>query len=501
MSENNNDNIKDKHEAGGENVNSEKVDINYLLGQSLQTELELKLSSSVVGGYSKKSVEDFVFEMRNNMLQIKTQLERQIQDLVNEKASSSQECSVLRNQLIAVEDSLAETRKNASIICSYETQCDSKMEIQLYREENEKLTEMLLENQRDADQKKALEDLLKQKEQEIHEQVENIEKYKKEYDDLKQIKEDLENELRDQNNLSSDNEITELRNQKNEIIEKYQALLQQTENNGKQIDQKRHFLNDTQTKLDQQRQYLDEEQANMEKEKRCLDDKKAELEQEKQRIDGKKAELEQEEQRLDARRISLECEKQGLNETQTTLEREKQRLDETQILLKQEKQHLDETQAKLEKEKQRLADENAQLEMKEKQLKQVQAQLDIDMKSSGFEKIFEALYLYYSQLIERIKNQEEAISEKELLNESYQQQKKENYLIRQENVNLRDTLEQLKSQREELEYEIEEKKHILEDKQTKSTILYLDKNKRNIFLNDSDVDSPEEKIIKAANIS
>ncbi len=68
--------------------------------------LSNKLKSSLIGGYSKKSVEDFVSEMRGNLMQIKNN-EQQIHDIAAEKANVSRECAVLREQLQAAEANMS----------------------------------------------------------------------------------------------------------------------------------------------------------------------------------------------------------------------------------------------------------------------------------------------------------------------------------------------------------------------------------------------------------
>ena len=57
-----------------------------LTGKNMQNELASKLQTTVVGGYTKKSVEEYALEMRNNLMLIKMQLEQQIRELTAEKS-------------------------------------------------------------------------------------------------------------------------------------------------------------------------------------------------------------------------------------------------------------------------------------------------------------------------------------------------------------------------------------------------------------------------------
>ncbi|TEB12134.1 Chromosome partition protein Smc [Pelotomaculum sp. FP] len=385
---------------GSIGVNQENTDFNALFERSLQSELDSKLRNSVVGGYSKKSVENFVSEMRDNLQQIKTQLERQVQDLAAEKASVSQECSVLRSQLKAAEENLAESR-NQIVSQQYrdETQCASEQELQYYRLENERLRGMLLDYQQVKEQKEKYEELLAQKEQEIAQLNETLAEYRRSYDELKERTEQLEKSLDSSSRGSSEEKMTELKRQKDEIMAKYQALLQHMEKTNQQFEQKKQHLDETQTQLEQEKQYLTDARAQLEREKQHLTETQAQLKTDIQKNRTLGQQLENDQQSVRQKEDGISGHMAAKVRTIDALRR-----------------------------------------------KQEESQCE----SGDLEKKIETLYLHYAHSVDKIKQQEKIISEKDLLLEHYQQQEKDNILIRQENENAKKIISSLRKSLEQI---------------------------------------------------
>ena len=389
------------HFSNSSGVKQESLDFSVLMDKSLESELESKLQSSVVGGYSKKSVENFVAEMRNNLQHIKTQLERQVQDLSAEKTSVSQECSVLRNQLKTAEENLEEMR-NQIINQQYrdETQCASEQEIQLYREENERLKGMLLDYQKVTEQRKKYESLLAQKEQEIGKLNATFDKFRKDYGELKERTEQLEKALNSKPPAaSSEEEIAELKQQRDEITARYQTLIQRMEKTDRLFEQKN--------------QHLDEKQTQLEQEKLRLDDARAQLEREKQNL-------------LEAQtRLEMDIQK-----TRTL----SQQLEKDQITVRQKEEEI-----------------SGLITAKERIIDVLQReQEEFQWKSGDLEKKIETLYQQNCQTEDKIKLQDKIITEKDLLLEYYQQKEKESILMRQENEKSRIIISALQESLEQI---------------------------------------------------
>ncbi len=270
MSENPNDKKKDHNplvmSSGG--VNQESMDFN-ILEKNLKSELDSKLHYSVVGGYTKKSVENFVSEMKANLLQIKTQMEGHVQYLTVEKASAAQECSVLRNQLKTAEENLAEARNKIVNQQNYdETQYVSGHEMQSYHKEDEYLTSMQSDYQEAMEQNKKYEDLLIKKEQKITQLNETLAKSKQSYNELKERTEQTE-----------------------KVTEKYQTFSQYMEKAKLHLKQKKQHLNEKEIQLEQEKKFIGETKTQLEQEKKFLVDEHGKLEREKKYLTEVKAQL------------------------------------------------------------------------------------------------------------------------------------------------------------------------------------------------------------------
>ncbi len=78
-----------------------------------KTDLSKELKSSLWGGYSKKSVDDYIAKINGDIRNAQLQLEQQIRDISMEKANVARECSVLRTQLKEAEEALSDVREKA----------------------------------------------------------------------------------------------------------------------------------------------------------------------------------------------------------------------------------------------------------------------------------------------------------------------------------------------------------------------------------------------------
>lgn len=201
-----------------------------LTGKNIQTELAAKLQTTVVGGYTKKSVEEYAMEMRNNLMLIKMQLEQQIRELTAEKVSVTQECQVLREQLNTAEEKLSdaiaqkerakqEARLTAAKLDEWESQCSGYEEMQ--------------------QQKERYEEEISQKEHDISRLNEQLSKYQKAYEALQAKMKDMEEDLQKVSQGLPHQEVEELLRQKEEAEQKYEKLLVKMEENAMALEQER----------------------------------------------------------------------------------------------------------------------------------------------------------------------------------------------------------------------------------------------------------------------
>ena len=71
--------------------------------QTQETSIKQQLTKSFFGMYNEKSINKYVASIRLNSRQIQEGLEKQIQELLADKANITQEAALLRNQLIKTE--------------------------------------------------------------------------------------------------------------------------------------------------------------------------------------------------------------------------------------------------------------------------------------------------------------------------------------------------------------------------------------------------------------
>lgn len=201
-----------------------------LTGKNIQTELAAKLQTTVVGGYTKKSVEEYALDMRNNLMLIKVQLEQQIRELTAEKVSVTQECQVLREQLNTAEEKLSdaiarkeralqEARLSAAKLEEWENQHSDYEEMQL--------------------QKEMYEEEISQKEQDIIRLNGQLSNYQHDYESLKAKMKDMEENLLKVSLGRPQQDMEEMLRQKEEAEQKYENLLMKLEENTIALEQER----------------------------------------------------------------------------------------------------------------------------------------------------------------------------------------------------------------------------------------------------------------------
>lgn len=201
-----------------------------LTGKNIQTELAAKLQTTVVGGYTKKSVEEYALDMKNNLMLIKMQLEQQIRELTAEKVSVAQECQVLREQLNTAEEKLSdaiaqkerakqEARLSAAKLEEWENQCSGYEEMQ--------------------QQKERYEEEISQKEQDISRLNEQLSKYQQAYESLQAKMKDMEESIQKVSLGIPHQEMEELLRQKEVAEQKYEKLLGKMEENAMALEQER----------------------------------------------------------------------------------------------------------------------------------------------------------------------------------------------------------------------------------------------------------------------
>ena len=227
-----------------------------LLSISLKDELNEKLQKSF-GGYSKKSVGQYVSSMRSNLQRIQQQMERQINDLLAEKASVSQECTVLREQLKETEASLQKVQDQIVNQKYYEESREaSEQELQKFRAENQRLSEMLADYEQTCEQKKRVEALLVEKENEIVRLNESLSRYQKECEELRSRTARLEQAAETASRNPDKTELSNLRREKEMADEQCRKLAQQLKESRRVLLEKSRGLEASRAALEKERESI-----------------------------------------------------------------------------------------------------------------------------------------------------------------------------------------------------------------------------------------------------
>lgn len=140
--------------------------------------LNERLKTALVSGYSKSSVAQFVEELYRSSEQMKVGLEKQIQNLLSEKATLSQECVLLRNQLKEVENNHSHQKTESEEFLKAGREETEKIKAQLLqlKSENEALNKKLAQQQNGQETILLLEKKLAEKERKLAEKESELEK-------------------------------------------------------------------------------------------------------------------------------------------------------------------------------------------------------------------------------------------------------------------------------------------------------------------------------------
>lgn len=467
-----------------------------LMTHDVEMELSGKLKGSLLGGYSKKSVEDFAAEMRGNLLQIKAQLEQQIHDITVEKANVSRECAVLREQLQAAEENssklqnqiveqtrleekyeesesqLSQSREEVlqlrSMLAEYgdlqETQNQLKQEIQ---EKEDRIASLNTELAQYKERCRSLEEKSAQLEEQLHNvdampasdsYQEEIKRYqdlfqeaKTKADDLQKRLVDAEEMLRVKENAvqSNEEEAKQLSIQKSQLQKREDELrtgeLNLEKNRADLQDLYRQLQEDiekNQTLSDQLNERSTSITEKMEELEARTSEKKRELEELNAKMAAKKQELTELEKRAGVQSDKELSMTERIDTLLQNFKKSEERTKELEARTAEKKQELEELEAKMAAKKQELTE----LE------KRVGVQGGDDL---GMAERIDTLFQNFKKSEERTKGLEAKISEKNALIQHYQKYEAENILLRKECELDRKKTEQLRETLEAVMLEME----------------------------------------------
>ena len=167
--------------------------------------LKEKLKKAITGGYSKGSVYQFVEELHKSSENMRINLEKQIEDLLDEKATISRECSLLRNQLSDVEKKSCDEKNELEELLKISKSETETLEeqIQQFQSENENLITETNQNKINKEEFVILEGKLADKERLLAEKEDQLNKLTERLHEGTQQIEILENQLNQLNELDA----------------------------------------------------------------------------------------------------------------------------------------------------------------------------------------------------------------------------------------------------------------------------------------------------------
>lgn len=454
-----------------------------LLESSLEVELSNKLKSSLVGGYSKKSVEEFVAEMQGNLLQIKNQLEQQIHDITVEKANVSRECEVLREQLQSAEANISKIQSQIMEQTLLEGKLEaSQKELRDSRSEVQQLHGMLAKYEDLRQEKEQLKLEIKAKEQRIEDLDIELARYKQRCQTLEQERNNFEVQL---HNVQMDQDSAANR----EEIEHYRNLLQKAETRTKEVEQKlrdaeracrelelvsdgsseeakrlaeqEKRITEIEQNLAQKEQFLQEQERKLVTDRTALEENLAQKEQLLQERERKFAaeqtmleqNLAQKEQILRERERKLVTEQETLEKNQMNIQDLYNQLQENMEKNRRLTLQLNEKNAVSSQKMEQLEEK---LQEKERELSEVKERIGLRAESEQniMERV-DQLFQSYTKNQERVQLLESEMTKKDALVQHYQKCEQENILLRRECDRERKTAIQLKEALEKVLKEME----------------------------------------------
>ncbi|WP_028263756.1 coiled-coil domain-containing protein [Atopobium fossor] len=213
----------------------DEISFSGLIDEQGQPTVDLQsvLKRSVLGGYSKASVHDLIDEISNSDAQLRAGLERQIQDLSREVASSTSECKLLRSQMEQIEERRAKLEASLS---------DTSAQLDAARDQSEDKVEQL------AAVRSQLEQAMDMKEK-LEQGIAELEAHK--HDAVAQI-----NQLKDELNRVS-NELDRVSNELNRVSEERDSALSRLEAMSTNVDDNAALLKDAQSKNSELEQQIE----------------------------------------------------------------------------------------------------------------------------------------------------------------------------------------------------------------------------------------------------
>ena len=312
-------------------------------GLGISSQLAIPLKKTIMGGYSAKSVEDYVAAIEADAQQVKQQLEKQIEGLLAEKRTVSQECAVLRDQIKETEASLRRASEQASSMLPEDQMAAvkeriSSLETKLEQANGELAKQAELRQERDS-----LEAVCAERAATIDQLEKDVTNSRLEHEHSIRQNKLLEAALKESRDASTE----ELQ----KLFKDNQALKEDCENLQKQIESRGAILqnaDDEQKKIEELRMQLEQERQLLQEQKDQIASQKEDIDLAIQTIDDKATALERRDEAVRAAETSLAERETSVRAAEASLTEREASVQAQMLEIEQEKAEMESIAAQME---------------------------------------------------------------------------------------------------------------------------------------------------------
>lgn len=340
----------------------------------------LNLKKTKFGGYAPKSVNDYITRIQNESRQVRDQMEKQIEGLLAEKRTVTQECDFLHSQIKESERSLQEAREQLKTMFTQEQMDAANEKVSTLEKSLSEVTEQIeMLNQSADEQKQLLDQACAERDHLAIVCSENSTM-------ISHLETSYSDAVKEQERLVRENRVLEvgLKGSKEEITEEIQRILADNQKLEEENNTLRKQMDDFERAAPISREELEElvllRQQNardlefIQSENERLDQKKEDLVAEMQTINDKLLELQHQEELAQQTADALSQRENLVRDAENDIIQREATLQESETALKQSEEALRNSQSELAQQEALLQNAKNELTQKENQLQQAETE-------------------------------------------------------------------------------------------------------------------------------
>ena len=334
--------------------------------------LTLQLKKNKFGGYAVKSVNDYVMRLQAEQRQVREQMEKQIEGLLAEKRTVTQECDFLHDRINECESELQSAKSKIKTMFTQEqmeevktklseaehslAQANADLQVlEDIRAERERLEDVCADNAAMIEHLESTYSQSVQEQERLNKEIRVLEVALK--GSKEDIAEQIQTLLAENHQLDVDN--CDLRQK----IDSYDSVVPVSVAEREAFDQSLQELEQERELLRERQEQLDQDQHNIELDIKSINEKIDELE-------AREAEIKQTEQKLGQREHLMDETERKLSEKEAQLRESENRIDQREKQIQEAVRSLTEKGVNLEKQEAQLQEREIQIQNTENDLAQ-----------------------------------------------------------------------------------------------------------------------------------